>query len=317
MKIRLRSAVLILLVGALIIGISWQAIIIRIEQGLYVRVGEYADLESYLAHYYIQGDGDTTYLFITGSGTPCAYTDFYKLQNMLSEIGKTVTFDHPGSGWSTKAQTPRIIENVVGELSKLVEIVSPDKKVVLLCHSLGSLEAIGYAQEHPEKVKGIIFLDSGSPEFYSTDSQLLASVMGYSFTFMRVTGMNRLLGELGILLPLYGENIRNAAISEKIKDLDKAMYYRFIGNPATRQYVKLMNRNAKMVLEGSSIRNIPVLILSSDRGTVWDKVQMQLSKWFKNSTQIKIKNASHYLYWSNYDEVKYYINDFIVNELNK
>lgn len=78
-----------------------------------------------------------------------------------------------------------------------------------------------------------------------------------------------------------------------------------------------MNRNAKMVLEGPSIRNIPVLILSSDSGTVWDEVQMQLSKWFKNSTQIKTKNSSHYLYWSNYDEVKYYINDFIMNELSK
>lgn len=45
MKIRLRSVLLMLLVGSLIIGISWQATMTRIEQGLYVRVGEYADLE--------------------------------------------------------------------------------------------------------------------------------------------------------------------------------------------------------------------------------------------------------------------------------
>ncbi|QOX63822.1 alpha/beta fold hydrolase [Anoxybacterium hadale] len=152
---------------------------------------------------------------------------FYGLQNELSVMGQTVTFDHAGSGWSTDSKSNRTIENLVNELSILVDTVCPDKPVVLICHSLGSLEAIAYTQLHAQKVKGIIFLDAGSPEFYSTDSEVLAGIINRGIAFARTIGLNRLLGELGFLLPLYGESIRNSRLPENVGSLDKAMYYRF------------------------------------------------------------------------------------------
>lgn len=84
-KIIICSSVVILLV----LGAIWQFIMVQIEQKKLS--GNWSDVGTYQAHYYAKGEGDVAFVFITGSGTPCAYTDFYMLQNMLSTMGQTVT----------------------------------------------------------------------------------------------------------------------------------------------------------------------------------------------------------------------------------
>lgn len=319
MKSRIKSKkfyIPILLIIFLILGMTWQFIMVKLERNNYSAIGSYVDVGTYQAHYYSKGTGDIAFVFITGSGTPCAYTDFYALQNMLSSVGQTVTFDHAGSGWSSNTKTARTIENLANELSILIDTVASNKPIILLCHSLGSLEAIRYAKMNPEKVKGIIFLDSGSPEFYSTDSELLAKTINRASAFVRTIGMNRLLGELGVFLPLYGENIRNYNISEEVTNLDKSMFYQFAGNPTSLDTIKFINENAANVLEVPSLGEIPILVLSSDSGDEWNDVQIQLASWSENSEQVTVKNSDHYIYWSNYDEVADYIELFVEKILN-
>lgn len=295
----------------LLLGTVWQSVMTQIERKTYTAIGKYADRKAYQAHYVSKGDGDVAYVFITGAGTPCAYTDFYNLQNKLSEIGQTITFDHAGSGWSSGTKTARTIDNLVRELSILIDIVAPDKSIVLLCHSLGSLEAIGYTQAYPERVAGILFLDSGSPEFYSKDSEFLAKTVNRVSAVVRTVGINRVLGAFGGLLPIYGENIRNRQLPDKLKVLDKVMYNQFAGNSASLNTIRLMNENAIKVASGPSLGQTPILVLSSDCGNEWNNVQIQLASWSENSTQITINNSEHYLYWSNYEEVENYIETFI------
>ncbi len=301
----------ILLILCLVAGTIWQSIMTQIEKSKYDAIGDYVDVGTYQAHYYSKGSGDTAFVFITGSGTPCAYTDFYALQNMLSAKGQTVTFDHAGSGWSSSTNTLRTIEKMTDELTVLIDTVAPNKPIVIICHSLGSLEAIRYTQTNPEKVKGIIFLDCGSPEFYSTDSELLAKIINRGTAFLRTIGLNRLMGELGWLLPAYGENSRNKNLPEFVKDIDKAMFYRFAGNADSINTINLINENATTVLKGPLLGEVPILVLSSDGGDDWNKVQIQLASWSENSEQVMIKKSEHYLYWSNYDQVSDCIESFI------
>jgi pimeloyl-ACP methyl ester carboxylesterase len=303
--------VLCVLAVLLISGITWQSIMIGDEYKMYPAVGEYVDVGTFKAHYYSKGEGETAFVFITGSGTPSSYTDFYFLQNEMSTKGQTITFDHAGSGWSTDTKVERSIENLTKELSAIVEVVAPDKSIVLLCHSLGSLEAISYAQLYPENVKGIVFLDAGSPEFYSTYTELSAKMLNRSIAFIRTVGVNRMFGEWGLLLPMYGENIRNRHLPEGLKDIDKAMYYRLAGNPSSLDTIKSMNENAIKVIKGDSLGDIPILVLSTDSGQNWHDIQLKLATWSTDSKQVTIRGAEHYMYWSNYNEVVNYIDEFI------
>lgn len=301
----------------LLAGIIWEAVMVSAERKNLSEPGAYADLGTYRAHYYSKGSGGTAFVFITGSGTPCAYTDFYELQNMLSETGQTVSFDHAGSGWSSGTKSPRTLENLVCELSALIDTVTGGKPVILICHSLGSLEAIGYAQSRPERVAGIIFLDSGSPEFYSTDSELLAKAVNRGAALLRTTGLNRLCGELNLLLPLYGENVRNPGLPENLKETDKAIFFEFTGNRATLGAIELMNENAAAVLSGPDLGDIPLLVLSSDNGDDWNSVQMQLAAWSENSEKVTVSTSEHYIHWASLSEVSYYINGFVARTAAK
>ncbi len=310
-----KSAISVLLAVILLSGAIWQSAMVQTERKSYPAIGKFADLQTYQAHYYTKGNGDVAFVFIAGSGTPCAFTDFYALQNKLSAIGQTITFDHAGSGWSTDTEAARTIDNLVKELSALIDTVAPNKPVILLCHSLGSLETIGYAQAHPERVAGIVFFDSGSPEFYRTDSEFLAKAVNRASALLKTVGVTRLFGQLGLLLPLYGENTRNPRLPDNLKSLDKAMYYRLTGNPASLNTIKLINENAANVLAGPSLGQTPILVLSADNGSEWNDVQIQLASWSENSKQITIQNSDHYLYWSNFDEAETYIDVFLKDNL--
>lgn len=305
-----RIIILVIIVAISIVGTIWQSIMVSYEKDKYIMPGDHIDVDTYDAHYYVKGEGDITFVFIGGAGTPCAYTDFYNLQDYLSSYGVTITFDHSGLGWSTKTNSPRTIENLVKELSTIIDAVTKTD-IVLICHSLGSLEAIGYAQENPDKVKGIIFLDGGSPEFYSTDSEFSAKVMNRTLAVTRAVGLNRFLGELGILLPIYGEDTRYKNLLGDLQAIDKTMYYRYSGSYSNYINVGCINENAGIVLAGNRLGEIPTLVLSSDSGKEWEQVQVQLSGWSENCQQFTIDNASHYLYWTNYDETVNYIVKFI------
>lgn len=269
-----------------------------------INLEEYIDTGTYDASCYTKGKGSTTFVFITGSGTPSANTDFYYLQDELSQYGQTISFDHAGFGWSSRTKEKRNIDKLAEELAVLIDaLTTENSSIILVCHSLGSLEAIRFTQLHETRVAGIIFLDGGSPEYYSTTSELSSIVLNRSSAVLRVTGINRILGELGVLLPLYGKNVRNIRLTNTLQEIDKAMYYKYLGATYNMKNLKLINENAKIVLDHGTLGNLPILVLSSDSGKEWFQIQKELGKWSTNSKQIEIKGASHYLHWTNYKEV--------------
>lgn len=89
------------------------------------------------------------------------------------------------------------------------------------------------------------------------------------------------------------------------------MYYRLAGSPSNLNNIHLINENGKEVSEGEKLGDLPVLVLSSDSGRQWEKVQKQLAGWSTKSKQITIKGAEHYLYWSHTNEVKHWIEKWL------
>lgn len=303
--------ILSVLIITAIVGVAWQSIMVSYENNKYPALGEVIDVGTYNMHYNSQGNGDISIVFLAGAGTPFAYTDFYFLQNELSRYGQTITFDHAGLGWSTDTDTPRNMECLIQELSIIIDTAAKDNKIILVCHSLGSLEAIGYAQANPDRVDGIIFLDAGSPEFYCTDSELKSKAINRVFAVGRVLGINRLLGECGLLLPMYGESLRYSKLPENLRKIDKVMYYKYTGSNSNFKNIESINENAAEVITGDKLGDIPILLLSSDSGDDWEQVQAQLAAWSQDSRQITLKNAQHYLHWSNYDDVIHHITGFL------
>lgn len=306
-----RKIVGIISIGLLIAGSIWERGMEQYEIVKYPAVGSMRTINGHDIHTYIEGEGEVTAIFITGSGTPCAYTDFYNLQKELGNSFKTISFDHAGYGWSERTSIPPTIDNLVSDLYEILNQTAEGKKYILICHSLGSLEAIRFAQLYSDRVKGIVFLDCGSPQFYKDDLEWSAKFINRGSSVLRVVGFNRLLGEIGIKLPLVGENVRYPLLDDKEKAIDEAVYYRYIGNRDNLSTLNLINENAEVVLEGEWLNELPILVLSSDSGKEWEEVQKQLANWSQNSKQVTIEGSSHYIHWSNKDRVLQEINKFM------
>lgn len=310
-KCKIRDSMLLIAIGLLTICGIWQAIMQKYEIQKYKPVGEIFSINSHNMHLYSLGSGEDTIVFFAGSGTPSAYTDFYYLQKELQSYARTVSFDHAGFGWSEKTDVSRTIDNLTNELHDLLNKANQSPPYILIAHSVASLEAFRYAQQYPNEVKGIILLDGGSPNFYSTYSETVAMILNRVNAVLRVTGINRVMGNIGFKLPFVGENLRNKLLPNEIQEIDAAMYYNLLGNSNNIDKIGLINENAKTVIDNGYINDIPLLILSTDGDKEWEQVQQELLNWSNISKQKTIRNSEHYLHWSNKETVITEIEQFI------
>lgn len=283
----------------LLIGGIWQKMMMEDESHRFIPRGELYNINSHEMHLYSTGKGDSTIVFISGSGTPSSFTDFYYLQSELQKHAKTISFDHAGYGWSEKTYVPRKVDTLAKELHEMLEKSNQTEPYILVSHSLASLEAIRFAQLYPDEVKGIVILDGGSPEFYSKDSEFKSILLNRVSAGLRITGINRGLGSIGIILPFIGENLRYSLLPNGLKDIDISMYYNQVGDKSNLDVINNLNENAETVINYGHLKDIPLHILSSDSGEEWEKVQQQLMLWSNKSKQKTIENAQHYIHWSN------------------
>ncbi len=302
--------VLLLFIVIETVIIIWQQGLEKVEEECYKPVGKLVDVNSHQVHMVQKGEGNLTIVFLTGSGTPCAYTDFYNLQDNLSKTAKTVTFDRAGFGWSEDTSIERTVDNLAIELEELLGYTGDSESYVIVAHSLASLEALRFAQINTNKVSGIVFLDCGSPEYYKEYSETSAVALNRACAFLRFTGWNRLVTGL-VKLPFVGENLRYKGLPEEIQKLDLSMYNRFLGNTSNIDSILLINENAETVLEHKKKLDIPLLVISTDQEEEWIEAQKQLCEWSENSELVVLKNSSHYIHWSNQEEVIQLINKFM------
>lgn len=289
----------LLLLVLLFLGGVWQGYMMNKEATMFSPPGQLYKVNSHNLHGYAIGEGKDTIVFTTGSGTPCAFTDYYYLQSELQDYARTISYDHAGNGFSESTFIPRNVDIVVEELHELLRQSGEVAPFILVGHSLSSLEVIHYAQKYTEEVKAIVLLDGGSPEFYAKDSELKAYIINRGMAGLRVSGIVRLLGNIGIELPFLGEDLRYDMLPKEIRGIDKAMYYNHIGNKNNLGSLKNINENAQLVLNNGYLKDIPLIILSSDSGDSWEKSQQQLLNWSNNSYQETIPNSNHYIHWSN------------------
>lgn len=303
MKNNKRKVVAMSLLVLLMIGSIYQYMMRRYEDETIQPVGKIYTVNSHDMHMYTAGEGEKSVIFVAGSGTPCAFTDFYYMQKDLGEYCKTVSYDHAGYGWSEETNIPRTVDVLVKELHELLEKGNITPPYILVGHSLGVIETIRFAQIYKEEVIGVVLLDGGTPEYYAEYEEVIPLGINRLTAGLRVTGINRVLGNIGIVLPFAGEDIRYSDLPDNIKNINKAMYYNKVGSKSNIDVLKNINRNAKTVLKNGRLKDIPMYILSSENGDEWEKVQKQMSTWSNMSQQQNIANANHYIHWSNRKEV--------------
>jgi hypothetical protein len=128
---------------------------------------------------------------------------------------------------------------------------------------------------------------------------------------LRITGINRLLGTLGLKLPFVGEDTRNHLLPDSVKKIDAAMYYNKLGSSENLKGLGLINENAQTVIDNGYLKDIPLLALSAKSDDKWTKAQEELLRWSDKSSGMVINESKHYLHWTNKDKVIAEVLDFL------
>lgn len=289
----------IFLITVLFAGSMWQSIMLYYEAKDLQYPGQLIEVNNHRMHIYAKGSGSPTVVFTVGSGTPCAYTDYYFIQQEISRSARTVSYDRPGYGWSEYTNIPRTIDEQVSDLHELLNKAGEKPPYILVGHSLSSLEVIHYAQMFPKEVSGIVLIDGGNPEYYANYNEELPVFLNYALEGLRDCGIVRALGSMGVLTPMVNENKRYKLLPREIGKIDRSMFYRNLGNKNNRSEIKNMKENAREVISNGSLRNIPLVILTSKSDFNWEESQRKLLDWSSSSTQEDIAGASHYIHWDN------------------
>lgn len=91
-----------------------------------------------------------------------ALTDEYYLV-MYDQRGAGLSRRHGNAEEAEKHQLADItLAHYLKDLEEIVEMYSPDRKVILMGHSWGGMHAVMYVNKHPDKVAGLILSEPGS-----------------------------------------------------------------------------------------------------------------------------------------------------------
>jgi pimeloyl-ACP methyl ester carboxylesterase len=122
-------------------------------------------VEGRLQHVLDTGRGRPVVVFITGLGDDLSAFD--SLQQEVSAITRTISYDRAGLGKSQSINKPRTVMEQTAELDMILSARHMTKDVILVGHSIGGHIARYYASQHPAKVSGLVLLDPAHELFWS------------------------------------------------------------------------------------------------------------------------------------------------------
>ena len=148
------KAGLLIAAGLVLVGaVTWWAIrppIVRVQgRGVEAR---------------IRGNGSPIVVFELGSAG--GNLSYWKLQNAVAQITKTLVYERAGLGRSDLADGSGDAEAYARQLHELLAAAGLPPPYVLVGHSYGGLLIRVFAHRYPDEVHGLVFLDSATEDMY-------------------------------------------------------------------------------------------------------------------------------------------------------
>ena len=141
--------------------------------------GKLVNVNGNKLHVFSKGNGDKTFVFLSGSGTACPTLDFKPLWSLLSKKHRIVVVEKFGYGWSESTNHSRDIDTLINESREALKLVGIESPYFLVPHSLSGLESLYWAQKYPNEVKAIIGLDPRIPTFEKMPPKFAVKVMKF------------------------------------------------------------------------------------------------------------------------------------------
>jgi len=263
--------VLILLVVIVVLFLgSWVNHKVRLKQEdeLFSAAAHLLQVNGHRLSLHVSGNSESLYtlVFMAGGGTSAPILDFKTLYTLFEPGYRVVVVEKSGYGFSDIGDTSRDIATILKESRQALQQAGVDlHDLVLVPHSLSSLEALYWANSYPDEIAAIIGLDPAIPDIYIKKE--LKYTSAYIFRFFSSSGLLRLIP------PLVEQSaaIRYGALTKEEIDLYKVVFNRRTLTKPMLEEVRMITENARKVAEVDTAQ-IPLLFFISDgSGTGYGK----------------------------------------------
>lgn len=127
--------------------------------------------------------GDRTVIFEAGAGTWS--THWQLVHNLLPETIRACSYDRAGLGWSERNDLPRNDQQLVNELSALLQHSGEVAPYIMVGWSAGGPLAWLYAQQNPEEVAGVVMVDSITESYLQWSSENTSTIRHFVRNYLR------------------------------------------------------------------------------------------------------------------------------------
>lgn len=312
MKKILRALLILLMILAVALAAIYANHQLRLNQEAPLRtpLGQLVEVNGHQISLYTEGEGDKTLVFLSGGGTCSPILDFKTLYSTLSDSYQIVVVEKLGYGFSDVADAERSISSILDDTRTALSRAGIPGPYVLCPHSMSGIEALYWAQLHPEEVEAIIGLDMAVPQAYE-DYQINLPMLKLS----------QLAARLGItrLLPGIAESdaIKYGTLTDAEKDIYRAVFYAKTATVTMLNEVRHIKANAALVQQGE-IPQVPMLLFASNgSGTGWeaDEWRAHQERFLQDveNGRLLTLDCPHYVHDHEYDTISQEIRAFLAD----
>ncbi|WP_091013506.1 MULTISPECIES: alpha/beta hydrolase [Paenibacillus] len=291
----------------LLAGTAYEAYQSTQDMKSYPPPGKYYEVSGRNMHLYTAGKGEVTVVFASGWGTPNPYVDFSPLYDKLKSQVKIAVYDRFGYGYSDYTDDPRDVDTISEEIHQLLRTSGQRPPYIMVGHSLGALETLRFAQRYPDEVAGMVMIDGGSPEYYSTVEMDTPEWYFTSVRFLVKTGIARTLLHSDQMMATLV--IDPELVSAPMKKAATISTLKHAYNDNVMDEIRHSKINALRVLENKKEFPFPLTILTagtdqpSEGSWAWQADQAKFASWSKQGNQRLVPDAEHYIHNSQPDIV--------------
>ena len=155
--------------------------------------GELINVKGREVHVQRSGTGSPTVVF--ESGLLADSFAFAKVQPEIAKFASTISYDRAGMGYSEPSSNPERLSAVfVSELFDLLGTIAPHEPVVLIGWSAGGQYILEFASQHPDRVAGMLLIDSSTENELKRFPEDLAQIIQQDRTtfYERLTRLSKM-----------------------------------------------------------------------------------------------------------------------------
>lgn len=311
---RLGIGVLALLAIALVVGSAVEFVGRRQARTVYPPRGQLVDIGGRRMHIDCRGEGSPTVVLESGLDSNGSLS-WEKVQDPLSKLTRTCSYDRAGVMWSEPKDTPQDADAVADDLHATLKAAGIEGPLVLVCHSLGGPYIMDYTRKYGGDVRGLVFVDCSHPDQLTKLGPKIPRVDQVPFIYraldaMSWSGVARLLPESDV-----------PGMPDRIKPIGKAYLGETFGAslkemaaiPATlREAGALRDLGDRPLVVLNAIQPMPESVLKSVGLTAedardvvrrWELLGKDEASWSRRSRQQSVPDSLHYIQFQRPDLV--------------